>query len=103
MKRPEPARTYLFLSFASEALFALAFTAMLVYEPEVAVLNPLQLVLVGTTLELSVFVCEIPTGVVADVYSRRLSILIGHALIGLGFLVEGSFTAFLPILLAQVL
>ena len=30
---------------------------------------------------------EIPTGVVADVYSRRLSTIIGYALMGLGFLV----------------
>jgi DHA3 family tetracycline resistance protein-like MFS transporter len=103
MKRPDPARTYLLLSFTSSALFALAFTAMSVYEVQTASLSPLQLVLVGTVLELSVFVCEIPTGVVADVYSRRLSIWIGHALMATGFLVEGSFPAFLPILLAQVL
>jgi DHA3 family tetracycline resistance protein-like MFS transporter len=103
MKRPDPARTYLLLSFTSSALFALAFTAMSVYEVQTASLSPLQLVLVGTVLELSVFVCEIPTGVVADVYSRRLSIWIGHALMAAGFLVEGSFPAFLPILLAQVL
>jgi DHA3 family tetracycline resistance protein-like MFS transporter len=103
MKRPDSIDTFLFLSFTSSALFALAFTAMSVYEIQTAGLNPLQLVLVGTVLEMSVFVCEIPTGVVADVYSRRLSILIGHIVIGVGFLVEGSFPAFLPILVAQVL
>ena len=103
MKRPESAFTYLFLSFVSSALFGLAFTAMSVYEVQTAALSPLQLVLVGTVLEISVFVCEIPTGVVADVYSRRLSILIGHALMGVGFLVEGSFPLFVPILMAQVL
>ncbi len=103
MKRPDPIRTYLFLSFTWAALFALATTAMVVYEPQTAKLSPLQLVLVGTVLEVSVFVCEIPTGVVADVYSRRLSILIGHAIMGVGFLVEASFPLFLPILLAQVL
>jgi DHA3 family tetracycline resistance protein-like MFS transporter len=41
--------------------------------------------------------------VVADIYSRRLSIIIGYFLIGVAFLVEGFFPAFLPILLAQVL
>ena len=46
---------------------------------------------------------EVPTGIVADVYSRRLSIIIGYLLMGLGFLVEGFFPAFLPILLAQVI
>jgi DHA3 family tetracycline resistance protein-like MFS transporter len=45
----------------------------------------------------------VPTGIVADVYSRRLSIIIGYILMGLGFLVEGFFPSFLPILLAQVI
>jgi DHA3 family tetracycline resistance protein-like MFS transporter len=86
------------------ALFTSAiFTASSIYQVTVAGLTPLQLVLVGTTLELSVFIFEVPTGVVADVYSRRLSIIIGMFLIGLGFLVEGTFPIFWVILLAQVL
>jgi DHA3 family tetracycline resistance protein-like MFS transporter len=86
------------------ALFTGAiFTASSIYQVTVAGLTPLQLVLVGTTLELSVFLFEIPTGVVADVYSRRLSIIIGTFLIGLGFLVEGTFPVFWVILLAQIL
>jgi DHA3 family tetracycline resistance protein-like MFS transporter len=68
-----------------------------------AELTPLQLVLVGTTLEAAIFIFEIPTGVVADVFSRRLSIVIGWLLIGMGFIVEGSFPYFAPILVAQVL
>ena len=51
----------------------------------------------------SAFVFEMPTGVVADVFSRRLSIIIGMFVMGLGFVVEGSFPFFAPILLAQVL
>lgn len=86
---------------------ALLFTMMgfisAIYRVQTAGLNPLQLVLVGTALELSVFVFEIPTGVVADVVSRRLSVIIGYALIGLGFIVEGLFPIFGPILLAQVI
>ncbi|MFZ0546446.1 MAG: MFS transporter, partial [Candidatus Promineifilaceae bacterium] len=70
---------------------------------ETAGLNPLQLVLVGTVLELSVFICEIPTGIVADMYSRRLSVVIGYFLIGVGFMIEGSFPIFGIILLAQVI
>ncbi len=66
-------------------------------------LNPLQLVLVGTTLEVTVLLGEAPTGVLADLYSRRLSIIIGYALFGIGVLVEGSFPAFAPILLGNVL
>ena len=94
---------YLFIETASSLLYSLAFTAMSLYEIRVAGLSPLQLVLVGTTLELSVLLCEVPTGVVADVYSRRLSIIIGFGLIGLGFLLEGLLPFFVTILLAQVL
>ena len=94
---------YLFIETASSLLYSLAFTAMSLYEIRVAGLSPLQLVLVGTTLELSVLLCEVPTGVVADVYSRRLSIIIGFGLIGLGFLLEGRLPFFATILLAQVL
>ena len=78
------------------------FVASSLYQVIVAGLTPLQLVLVGTTLEISAFIFEIPTGIVADIYSRRLSIIIGYLLMGLGFLIEGFFPAFLPILLAQV-
>ena len=39
-------------------------------------MSPLQLVLVGTVMEISVFVFEVPTGVVADLYGRKLSLVI---------------------------
>jgi DHA3 family tetracycline resistance protein-like MFS transporter len=79
------------------------FVVISLYEATVAGLTPMQLVLVGTTLEVSAFLFEIPTGVVADVFSRRLSIIIGYLLMGVGFLVEGLFPSFLPILLSQVI
>jgi DHA3 family tetracycline resistance protein-like MFS transporter len=66
-------------------------------------LNALQLVLVGTTLELSAFLFEVPTGVLADTVSRRLSVIIGTALIGVGLLVWGAWPLFATILVAQVL
>ena len=40
---------------------------------------------------------------VADVKSRRLSIIVGYAVMGVGFLVEGSFAVFGAVALAQVL
>ena len=74
-----------------------------IYRVQSAGLNPLQLVLVGTVLELTVFIFEIPTGIVADLVSRRLSVIIGYLLIGLGFMVEGALAWFPTILLAQVI
>ena len=103
MRRLPAAGIYLFIEASTSSLFPMAFLVTSLYEATVAGLTPLQLVLVGTTLELSIFLFEIPTGVVADVYSRRLSIIVGYLLIGAAFLVEGFFPAFLPILAAQLL
>ncbi len=78
-------------------------TVNLVFMVEVAGLDPLQMVLVGTVLEFSVFVFEIPTGVLADTVSRRLSVIVGHAIVGLGFLVIVIWPNFSAILLSQVI
>ncbi len=103
MKKLDAYRVFIALSVLVDFLFSMIFTASMVYQVTRVGLTPLQLVLVGTTLELSVFLFEVPTGVIADIYSRRLSIIIGYFVMGLGFLVEGSFPLFAAILLAQVL
>ena len=103
MFRVEASKVYYFIEFTSSAFFSMMFVVISLYEATVAGLTPMQLVLVGTTLEVSAFLFEIPTGVVADVFSRRLSIVIGYIMMGVGFLVEGLFPSFLPILLAQVI
>ncbi len=66
-------------------------------------LSPLQLVLVGTTLEVACFIFEIPTGIVADIYSRKLSVIIGIAMMGIGFILEGLVPSFYAVIAAQVL
>ena len=88
---------------ASSFFFSVAFTTSGIYRFSMAELNPLQLVLLGTFLEGSIFLFEIPTGIVADVYSRRLSVIIGFMLIGLGMILEGSFQIFFTILAAQII
>ena len=103
MKRNfNPIKIYLFIEIAAATFFPMIFVASSLYQVTVAELTPLQLVLVGTTLEISAFIFEIPTGIVADIYSRKLSVIIGYLLMGAGFLIEGFFPAFAPILLAQV-
>ncbi len=99
-----PADTVYLIMRAVSSLFSeMAFTVSGVYLVLVVGLNPLQLVLVGTVLETAVFLCEVPTGVVADVYSRRLSIIIGIFLIGAGFVLWGAIPLFGTVLLAQAL
>lgn len=95
--------TYLILSGWDGAISWLIFTVNAIYQVTVVGLDPFQLVLVGTVLEATAFICEVPTGVVADVYSRKLSIIIGYVMIGIGFIVEGVFPFFATVLLAQVI
>jgi DHA3 family tetracycline resistance protein-like MFS transporter len=77
------------------------FTTYVIYRVEVAHLDPLQLVLLGTLLEGTIFLFEIPTGIVADLYSRRLSVIIGTLLIGVGHAIEGFAPIFWVIMLSQ--
>lgn len=95
-------KTYLLFSAITAMCFSLVATVMIVYHIETVHLNPLQLILVGTTLEVACFIFEIPTGIVADVYSRKLSIVIGVVLTGVGFILEGSISSFIFVLVAQI-
>src|SRR4030067_1622545 len=94
---------YMVYEGVSALLMSMLFTASMIYQVTTVGLSPLELVLIGTTLEAAILLLEVPTGVVADLTSRRLSVIIGVFLIGLGFIVEGSFPFFLAILLAQVI
>ena len=95
-------QVYLVMSGVEAFALTMAFTINLVYQVQQVGLNPLQLVLIGTCLELTAFLFEIPTGIVADVYSRRLSVIVGFLLLGIGFIVEGGFPLFEALLVAQV-
>lgn len=66
-------------------------------------LSAFQLVFLGTAMELTVLVSEIPTGVMADTISRKWSIVISHVLMGAGMLITGLVTAFPALVLAQML
>ncbi len=103
MKKLDAYRVYLITQGSQSLIFRMIFTVDLVYQIIVVGLDPLQLVLVGTTLEITILLFELPTGIVADIYSRRLSVIIGTALMGVSFMIEGSFPVFAVILLSQVI
>ena len=94
MRKLSPYTIYLMHSGGCSLFSVMAYTIIAVYYIEVVGLNPLQLVLIGTALEVSIFLLEIPTGVVADVYSRRLSVIIGTALLGVSCVLLGSIPFF---------
>jgi DHA3 family tetracycline resistance protein-like MFS transporter len=94
---------YLLLTGGQSLFFSMVVTLNLVYQATIIGLSPFQMVFVGTVLETVFFLGEIPTGVVADIYSRRLSIIIGILLIGCGFTLEGARPTFAAVLAAQAL
>ena len=91
---------YYFLTSSRAFILYLVFTLNTIYYVSDAGLNPLQLVLVGTILELTVFVFEIPTGLIADYFGRKKSIVFGLFIIGLAHLLEGSYPTFWAIAIA---
>lgn len=103
MIRPINPRTlYLILSGVMSFANATMFTTYAVYYVTQVGMNPLQLVLVGTVLEATILLLEVPTGVVADTYSRRLSVILGIFILGLTWTIEGSLPLFWAIISAEI-
>src|SRR6266550_1155769 len=90
MRRTDPLRVWYVLTGGSALGNTLVWTLAPVYFVQTVGMSPLQLVLVGTFMELTVFLFEVPTGIVADVYSRRLSIVIGLFVMGAAIVFVGS-------------
>lgn len=101
--RLTPTTVYLLIRALSAYGFMTWGLLTALYRFQTAGLTPLQLVLVGTVLEVAYGAFEVPTGIVADLYSRRLSVIIGYLLMGFGFFFEGLWPQFGTILLAQVI
>ena len=97
--RPYP--VYLGIKGAFALFFMLWATVASVYRIEVVELDPLRLVLLGTALEVAVLIFEVPTGVLADTYGRRRSVITGFLLMGSGFALEGAVPTFAAVLAAQ--
>ncbi|GAA2032046.1 MFS transporter [Terrabacter terrae] len=95
--------TFYVLTAVAASAFAMCFTLNLVFQYRVVGLDPFQMVLVGTVLEATCFLFEVPTGIVADLYSRRVSVIIGFLLVGVGFAVEGVVATFAAALVGNVL
>jgi DHA3 family tetracycline resistance protein-like MFS transporter len=94
---------FLLLGAASSLFVGMIDPIIAVYYVQVVGLGPLQLVLLGTVVEVSQLLFEVPTGVVADLYSRRLSVIVGVLLVGACFVVQGLLPVVAAIVLAEVL
>jgi DHA3 family tetracycline resistance protein-like MFS transporter len=94
---------YLLIGAWGGFAWSLIGTAWFLYYVTVAHLDPLQLVLVGTALEASYFVWEIPTGVLADTFSRRMSVILGTGIIYITWIGQGLVPVFVAIAAFEVL
>jgi DHA3 family tetracycline resistance protein-like MFS transporter len=82
--------------------FNMMFTAAGLYRIDNAGLQIYQLILIGTALEIAIFLFEVPTGIIADLKSRKLSIVLGMLIIGFGIMIEPLTTIFFVIFISQV-
>ncbi len=97
----DPIPIFLWWTALSSITFRGYGIAALIYFVTDADLEPLQLILLGTALEIAVLTAEIPTGVVADTLSRKWSIVVSHVVMGVAFVATGLTTDFIPLLITQ--
>lgn len=81
----------------------MVFTLNAIYYVTQADLNALQLVLIGTIMEVSVLLFEMPTGLYADHFGRKRSLALGTLVIGLAHILEGSTPKFWAIAIASAM
>src|SRR6266508_2064357 len=103
MNRWRASTVWLSMSAADGFLFHLDSTVFNVFLILRVGLDPLQLVLMGTILEVSYLLFEVPTGVIADAVSRKLSVVVGFLGTGAAFLVLGLSDSFAIAAVSQVL
>lgn len=100
MARPD--LVFLRWGFARSAAFRGYWLVTSLYLVVVADLSAFQLVFLGTAMEITVLVSEVPTGVMADTVSRKWSIVVSHVLMGAGMIATGLTTAFPALVAAQM-
>jgi MFS family permease len=98
LKNLQASTIYLILRFVVNFANTIMFTMYAVYYVNYLGLNPFQLVLIGTILEVTIVLNEGITGIVADTYSRRLSVIIGMFVLGIAYVIEG----FIPFIVEDI-
>jgi MFS transporter, DHA3 family, tetracycline resistance protein len=89
--------------FLEGFLFSMAWTMHVVFHLQTVKFGAFMIVFMGTLYEIAIMLFEVPTGVVADTISRKLSSVIGWVLLGAGFLIEGLFPVAAVVIGAQLL
>lgn len=103
MTAARPDRVYLGLGVAQGLLWAAWWVGAIGLWTVDLALSPIQLVLLGVAIEGAVMVSESPTGAVADTFSRKWSIVLSWALVGVASIASALGSDLGPLLLWQAL
>ncbi len=101
--RQRALRAYYLFRWIAPFVFSMWLTVAMLYFVTRITSDPLQLAILGVVLETATVLFEIPTGVVADVYSRKWSIVIGYIIWGIGFLIQGLIPTYGVVLVSQLI
>ncbi len=77
-------------------------TVIFVYRATQITSDPFQLTLIEMVFTLTLILFEIPTGVIADVFGRRLSVILGYGVIGIAALIQVVIPTLTSMLISQV-
>lgn len=99
----QPQITYYLMRASFSYFYSMWLTVTLLYHTTMITQDPLRLLLLGAALEATIFLLEIPTGVIADTYSRKWSVIIGLLLTGCAYFLEGIFPLYTTVLIAHIL
>ena len=100
MKKLQPTSAYYLRDAAWAFNSGLIFNSLWAFYIEGLSLSMVQLSALFVVIQITSLLFEVPTGIVADVVSRRLSVIIGGVLIGVCYTLIGLFPVFWVALLA---
>lgn len=101
--RTDPYRLYLAMRVGLSFMVGMAFTTSVVYRIEGGGLDPFQLLMIGTVLEATYLLFQLPTDFLADLVSRRACVVGGFGVYAGGLVWQGLTPEFWVHLAAQVL
>lgn len=101
--RQRALRAYYLFRIIAPFVFSMWLTMAMLYFATQITNDPFQLAMLGVVLETATLLFEIPTGIVADVYSRKWSIVIGYIIWGIGYLIQGLIQIYSVVLVSQLI
>jgi DHA3 family tetracycline resistance protein-like MFS transporter len=103
LRRLDPAIAYYILKCGYALFYTLVISVSLIFQTTEVDLTAMQLLLVAAALQGSILISEMPTGVVADTYGRKRSVLIGIVLLSIGMSLSGGIAEFWPIFVGHLI